>query len=174
MYSEIQKMKQTNKQQLTILFVEDEIEKDESLGEDRYGLDPIYAEMRDEGWEVEVPENGIEGYQKLKETSYDAILMDIDMPSGEGVLPEEFQNNLVKQRKFGLRLIELLKEDKSCFPMNTDKPIVVLTGLLDQYTWERLEALLTKTNCFGKPTLPEEIIARIYQLCQEGGNGDNR
>ncbi len=141
----------------TVLFVEDQIKKNDVFP-DKYSVDNTYQELCDQGWDVDVAENGAQAFSKLKENRYDIILFDIDMPVGESP-PNELLNT--KGRQVGLKLIELLTHENSTFQKSNDAVILVLTALIDEDTWSKLDSWLGQENCLEKPTLPTDVVETI-------------
>lgn len=93
-----------------------------------------------EGFEVDEAEDGEEGYEKIRQNSYDAILLDYMMP-----------------RMTGLEVLEKVQ------PLNLTAPIIMLTAKTQQA--DRDAAMERGASYFiAKPFSPNELAGLLKTI----------
>ena len=103
----------------------------------------IRVTFESRGWRVKTAENGLEALASLQHESFDAIILDINMPGMNGL---EFLQNI--------------KSNKSLVHI----PIVVLTT--EQQEDVREKALvLGATAYWVKPFDPDHLFQRLEEVC---------
>lgn len=102
--------------------------------------------LTQEGFDVTVARDGLEGLLQLQGGRPDLALLDIMMPDVDGV-----------------RVLEqLLEEGEGRLPV----PVIVITGSPDGA--DRSRALLGPDNVFEKPFAPQALISRMRARLKEG------
>lgn len=105
-----------------------------------------------EGYEAEVAENGQEGLDKLKEYTPDVILLDIMMPTMNGV-----------------EMLTKLRED----PKTKDTPVVVLTNMSDIRVSNEVFSKGATLSIVKSETEPDQVIAWIKSVLAKAGKTDD-
>lgn len=105
-----------------------------------------------EGYETEVAENGQEGLDKLKEYTPDVILLDIMMPTMNGV-----------------EMLTHLRED----PKTKDTPVVVLTNMSDIRVSNEVFSKGATLSIVKSETEPDQVIAWIKSVLAKSSTGDD-
>ncbi|MCP4116796.1 MAG: response regulator transcription factor [Desulfobacteraceae bacterium] len=107
----------------------------------------VQANLRKEGFEVEVAYDGVEAMEKVKEASYDAIVLDVMMPE-----------------KDGYEVCAELKADEKY----RDIPIVMLTAVADHVGSTRYSHAdgmsMEAEDYLPKPASAEEISESVKSL----------
>ena len=102
--------------------------------------------LTQEGFDVAVARDGLEGLLQLQSGRPDLALLDIMMPDVDGV-----------------RVLEqLLEEGAGRLPV----PVIVITGSPDGA--DRSRELLGPDNVFEKPFAPQALISRMRACLKEG------
>jgi CheY-like chemotaxis protein len=96
-----------------------------------------------EGYETEIAENGQEGLDKLQTFHADIILLDIMMPTMNGV-----------------EMLAKLKED----PATKDIPVVVLTNVSDMRVSNEVFSKGANLSIVKSETEPDQVIAWIKSV----------
>ncbi|MBI9088465.1 MAG: response regulator [Desulfobacterium sp.] len=107
----------------------------------------VQANLRKEGFEVEVAYDGVEALEKVKKTAYDAIVLDVMMPEKDGYEV----------------CSELKGDEKYC-----DIPIVMLTAVADHVGSTRYSHAdgmsMEADDYLPKPASAEEISQSVKSL----------
>lgn len=113
------------------------------IEDDRTVTDLLRSVLTDEGFDVEVAADGLEGLLLLRAAAPDVALLDIMMPAVDGVRV----------------LVQLLEEGEGALPV----PVIVITGSPEGAA--RSRALLDPEDVFEKPFEPDRLVARIRAHC---------
>ncbi len=107
----------------------------------------VQANLRKEGFEVEVAYDGVEAMEKVKKTAYDAIVLDVMMPE-----------------KDGYEVCSELKSDEKY----RDIPIIMLTAVADHVGSTRYSHAdgmsMEAEDYLPKPASAEEISQSVKSL----------
>ena len=107
----------------------------------------VQANLRKEGFEVEVAYDGVEAMEKVKKTAYDAIVLDVMMPE-----------------KDGYEVCAELKSDEKY----RDIPIIMLTAVADHVGSTRYSHAdgmsMEADDYLPKPASAEEISESVKNL----------
>lgn len=107
----------------------------------------VQANLKKEGYEVEVAYDGVEAMEKIKKTAYDAIVLDVMMPE-----------------KDGYEVCAELKSDEKY----RDIPIVMLTAVADHVGSTRYSHAdgmsMEAEDYLPKPASAEEISESVKSL----------
>jgi two-component system alkaline phosphatase synthesis response regulator PhoP len=107
----------------------------------------VQANLRKEGFEVEVAYDGVEAMKKVKETAYDAIVLDVMMPE-----------------KDGYEVCSELKSDEKY----RNIPIIMLTAVADHVGSTRYSHAdgmsMEAEDYLPKPASAEEISESVKNL----------
>ena len=107
----------------------------------------VQANLRKEGFEVEVAYDGVEAMEKVKKTAYDAIVLDVMMPE-----------------KDGYEVCSELKSDEKY----RDIPIIMLTAVADHVGSTRYSHAdgmsMEAEDYLPKPASAEEISESVKSL----------
>ncbi len=107
----------------------------------------VQANLRKEGFEVEVAYDGVEAMEKVKKTTYDAIVLDVMMPE-----------------KDGYEVCSELKSDEKY----RDIPIIMLTAVADHVGSTRYSHAdgmsMEAEDYLPKPASAEEISESVKSL----------
>ena len=101
-----------------------------------------------EGYETEIAENGQEGLDKLAQYTPDIILLDIMMPTMNGV-----------------EMLTKLRAD----PKTKDTPVVVLTNMSDIRVSNEVFAKGANLSIVKSETEPDQVIAWIKSVLNKDG-----
>jgi DNA-binding response OmpR family regulator len=124
------------KMKKTVLLVDDEEEMTRLLK----------IELEQEGYEIFVAHDGLEGFQRIRECSPDVIILDIMMPGMDGY-----------------EMLKILKADDA----TKDIPVVILTAKTQEVDIQKGNAL-GATLYITKPFDSDELISRINAVIEEG------
>lgn len=113
------------------------------IEDDRAVTDLLRSVLTDEGFEVEVAADGLEGLLLLRAAAPDVALLDLMMPAVDGVRV----------------LVQLLEEGGGTLPV----PVIVITGSSEGAA--RSRELLDPDDVFEKPFEPDRLVARIRAHC---------
>jgi len=107
----------------------------------------VQGQLENEGFEVDVAYNGVEGIEKVHANPPDAIVLDVMMPE-----------------KDGYEMCAELKDDENC----CDIPIVLLTAVASHVTSNRYthaDGMSTEADDYiAKPASAEEITESVKRL----------
>ena len=107
----------------------------------------VQANLRKEGFEVEVAYDGVEAMEKIKKAPYDAIVLDVMMPEKDGYEV----------------CSELKSDEKYC-----DIPIIMLTAVADHVGSTRYSHAdgmsMEAEDYLPKPASAEEISESVKSL----------
>ena len=105
-----------------------------------------------EGYETEIAENGQEGLDKLAQYTPDIILLDIMMPTMNGV-----------------EMLTKLRDD----PKTKDTPVVVLTNMSDIRVSNEVFSKGATLSIVKSETEPDQVIAWIKSVLAKAGKTDD-
>ena len=109
----------------------------------------VQGQLENEGFEVEVAYNGVEGIEKVRANPPDAIVLDVMMPE-----------------KDGYEMCAELKDDESCCEI----PIILLTAVASHVTSTRYthaDGMSTEADDYiAKPASAEEITDSVKRLLE--------
>jgi DNA-binding response OmpR family regulator len=106
--------------------------------DDNFLLEMLAKASTEEGFNIEIAVDGMAGLEKIKNDSFDLVLLDLVLP-----------------KLHGLELLKKLKAE------NNTTPVIVLSNLYDQESVDAATTLGAKDYIIKAQTTPENIIKKI-------------
>lgn len=118
------------------------------VDDDIYTCEMYATNLRSAGYHVDIADNGVSGYQQMRQQSYDVVLLDIMLPQLQGT--------------------DILRQWRQTSPKGTKPPIIILTNY-EQDTETKAElansadAYIIKASV--TPRNLRELIAKAVATC---------
>ncbi len=117
--------------------------------------------LRDEGYRVETAGTAHDAVRHIKPTTYDAILLDIDLPLGKSEQPSIPENT--PRERAGIEVLRFLRRSLKL------TPVIVVTGLNHAAFWPELEQELRGKELqvlyiISKPCRLREVICALHRV----------
>lgn len=106
--------------------------------DDNFLLEMLAKASVEEGFNIEIAVDGEAGLEKIKNDSFDLVLLDLVLP-----------------KLHGLELLKKLKEE------NNTTPVIILSNLYDQESVDTATSLGAKDYIIKAQSTPENIIQKI-------------
>jgi|WetSurMetagenome_2_1015567.scaffolds.fasta_scaffold376934_2 CheY-like chemotaxis protein len=137
---------------MAILLVEDEIYTDR----DDY---PLVRMLKREAFVVDIAETGNEALNLLSKTEYEAVILDIVLPAGEGIWIDKG----TLRSRVGIEILKkLIQKNKKLSGTPPNVPIVVVSGVIDPEDVNEIISILGHDERYlTKPVKPEFIIRML-------------
>lgn len=116
--------------------------------DDPFLLSILAEKIKKAGFEVETATDGEDGFDKIKSSNFDLILLDMVLP-----------------KKDGFKILEELRNDER----KKDIPVIVLSNLYDKNNMDKAMLLGARDYVVKAYNTPEDIISKIKSfLVKEG------
>lgn len=134
----------------TILFADD----------DPWFMQPFIEELEESGYRVLQASTGTKILDILSQEHVDLLVLDIMMPTGEGLIDD------AGGKRAGIRVAELIRQE-----VKPELPIIYLTVISDQAVHSRIELIEREAGfeptILVKPVLPAELLEEVQASLNE-------